>query len=323
MSEAQGSAESRSASEAMGSPVAQAISVVIPTLGRNLLERCLEAMVLSHTRPVRLVLVDQGENRAIADWVARLRDQGMSVEHIRAERRGRAAAVNRGIECVESRFVAVTDDDCLVEPEWLTNMLAHLKETPEAIVTGRVEPEGENVVAAVTALEPALYRRPRLKHDSLSGGNMGASVGVLATIGPLDEDPRLAWAEDCEYSYRALRSGVPIRYAPDVVVRHVGWRDAAERAAHYRTYARSHGVFLGKYLRRGDPFIAVRTLVVVFRAAKRLLRGLATDDAERVAHGRAYMMGIWPGVVAGWRTANGRPGEGSPGEAGGERDKTG
>jgi GT2 family glycosyltransferase len=131
---------------------------------------------------------------------------------------------------------------------------------------------------------------------------MGAAITVLERIGPLDEDPCLATAEDCEYSYRALRGGVPIAYAPDVLVNHLGWRDAGEREATYRSYARSLAGFFGKYLRRGDWFIALRVAVHLLRASKRWAFGALARDADRALNGRAYVLGLVPGLVAGWRS---------------------
>jgi GT2 family glycosyltransferase len=283
-------------------PVLDDISVVIPTLGRETLVECLERIADGDAWPARVILVDQGANARVAEWVAGQTGRGLRVEHHRAPRRGRAAAVNRGLEGVRTRFVGITDDDCFVAPDWLQRLTEHLRRAPDTIVTGRVEPVGEEeVVALVTSRIPATYLRPRLRHDSLSGGNMGAAMAVLEQIGPLDEDPCLATAEDCEYSYRALRRGVPIAYAPDVLVSHLGWRDLSQREATYRSYARSRAGFYGKYLRRGDWFIALRVGIQLLRSSRRWASGIITGDAERALNGRANVLGLVPGLVAGWR----------------------
>ena len=140
----------------------------------------------------------------------------------------------------------------------------------------------------------------------MSGGTMGAAREVVDRIGLLDEDPALAAAEDCEYSYRALRSGVPITYAPEVVVRHVGWRDPSQRAAQYEVYGRSLAGFLGKYLRRGDTFIGLRLVIHTLRALRRWGRGLLTGNREDMLNGRGYVRGLWPGLRAGWRSGSSR-----------------
>ena len=286
-------------------PIMDDITVVIPTLGRTILEESLFWIVAGSVWPGGVLVVDQGQSRPAAGWIERLKAMGINAEDVPSSQRGRAAGVNRGLERVTTRFVAITDDDCFVEHDWLKMMVAHLRNHPEAIVTGRVEPAGEKVIVVVTSLEPAVYRRPRLQFDTMSGGNMGTSLAVIARVGLFDEDPRLRAAEDGEWSYRALRAGVPIIYAPEIVVRHFGWRDEGERAVQYRDYALSHGMFYGKYLRRGDWFIALRALIHHLRALRRWLRGLATGDQEVALNGRTYFTGLLPGIIAGLR--RGRP----------------
>jgi GT2 family glycosyltransferase len=286
-------------------PSLQDLTLVIPTLGRPILEESLQAIVTGDAWPARIVLVDQGSNPDVAAWVRQLHDAGLDVLHLRSSERGRARGVNRGIQAVRTRFFAVTDDDCLAEPGWLSAMVARLRANPEEIVTGRVEAEGESeVVALMTSRTQVTYTRPRLKHDSMSGGNMGASRKVLDRIGLLDEDPALAAAEDCEYSYRALCAGISITYAPEVVVRHVGWRDPNQRGAQYEVYGRSLAGFLGKYLRKGDAFIGLRLVLHTARSFRRWGRGILTGDEEAMLNGRGYVKGLWPGLVAGWRSGS-------------------
>ena len=284
-------------------PMLDDLTVVIPTLGRPILEESLSRIASGTAWPAKIIVVDQGSSLIVAGWLRRLNALGISAEHVPSSQRGRAAAVNRGIERVQSRFVAITDDDCFVEPEWLEKMAARLRDNPDAIISGRVESAGdEPVLIVVNGSESAVQRRPSLKHDSMCGGNMGVALDVLNRVGLLDEDPCLRTAEDGEWSYRALTSGVPIIYAPDVAVRHFGWRDKSERMVQYADYARSHGGFYGKYLRKGDWFIALRVAVHYLRALRRWMKGLITGDRELASCGRAYVIGLLPGIFAGMRT---------------------
>jgi len=282
--------------------VLDAVSVVIPTLGRPLLADCLAALCGGTAWPARVIVIDQGRSESVERGLASLAELGIGTDYVRSGERGRAAGVNRGLERVVTSLVAVTDDDCLVAPEWLAALVARLQDDEYQIVTGPVDPVGEEpVVSLRRSRVAAVQQRPRLTADLLAGGNMGTSRAVLAHVGLLDEDPRLATAEDREWAYRALRSGVPLVYAPEVVVRHAGWRDASQRAAQYASYARSHGAFYGKYLRRGDWYVAVRAAFDLARSAAKYVRGLVTRNAEDRIAGRAFLFGLLPGVVAGLR----------------------
>jgi GT2 family glycosyltransferase len=282
-------------------PILDDVTIVIPTLGRSILEESLYWIVAGSAWPGGLIVVDQGSTQEAAVLIEKLQALGIKAHHLPSTQRGRAAGINRGLEQVKTHFVAITDDDCFVETDWLAQMVTHLQAHPKAIITGRVEPAGNDMIVVVTSRKPAIYHRPRLRFDSMSGGNMGTSMAVMEQVGLFDEDSRLRTVEDGEWAYRALRTGVPIIYVPDVVVQHYGWRNESERDVQYKDYARSHGGFYGKYLRKGDWFIALRAVIHLGRALRRWLRGLVSGDQELVLNGRAYVMGLLPGIIAGLR----------------------
>jgi GT2 family glycosyltransferase len=282
-------------------PTLEDITVVIPTLGRAILEESLYWIVAGSAWPGGLVVVDQGSNPSVEGWIKILRLLGIKAEYLPSSQRGRAAGINRGLERVQTRFVAITDDDCFVNADWLETMVKYLRDNPEAVVTGRIEAAGENVVIVVTSQTPAVYRRPQLLFDHMSGGNVGTSMHVIESVGMFEESPSMRTAEDAEWAYRALRSGVPIMYQPEVVVAHFGWRDKNKRSVVYRDYAKSHGGFYGKYLRKGDLFIALRAVLHHLRALRRWLGGIVTNDNETKLIGRAYLTGLLPGIITGLR----------------------
>lgn len=288
--------------EAAPRPVLRDIALVIPTVGRPIIKRCLDSIVAGAAWPQDIIVVDQSSSREVAGWLEAVCSSGVCAKHLPSRQRGRASAVNRGIEQSETPFIAVTDDDCTVDRDWLARIRARLTEDPARIVTGRVEAAGEFEVMTVTSREEALYRRPRLIFDHLSGGNMGASRQVFDRVGLLDEDPRLRCAEDGEFAYRALRAGISILYDPEIAVWHFGWREPEERAAQFRAYARSHGAFYGKYLQRADGFIALRAFVHHIRALRRWLRGRVEGDREMAMVGKAYFLGLLPGILSGLRS---------------------
>jgi GT2 family glycosyltransferase len=283
-------------------PVLEDISIVIPTLGRDILEQSLFWILVGSTWPGCLIVVEQGANPKVADWLKRVQEIGIRVKHILSNQRGRSAGINRGLEQADTQFVAITDDDCFVGEDWLHNMADRLRLNPEAVVTGRVEAAGEEMIIVVTSTMPAVHRRPRIKFDSMSGGNMGTSLSIFQEVGLFEEDPVMATAEDAEWSYRALRRGVAIVYDPDVCLWHFGWRDQEKRVEQYHLYALSHGGFYGKYLRKGDLFILLRALVHLTRAFRRWIVGRITRDEENARNGRAYCLGLLPGIVAGLRS---------------------
>jgi len=285
-------------------PLIRDVAVLVPTLGGPFLEGCLRSIADGSAWPATLVVSQQGRRSEVDRLVRRLRGRGLRVEHVRSDERGPAAARNRGLERVETRFVAATDDDCRVEPDWLERMAASLRREPEALVTGRVVPEivdgTDGTATSLNAsLEPEIHRRPPIDRDPLFGNNMGFALETARRLGPMDE--RLECAEDAEWSYRALSRRIPVIYDPEAVVRHLAWRDDARLAGRYRRYARGQGTFYGIYLRRGDPFIALRLAFDLARGPWLVVRAAVTRDRELAAIGRAYVTDLAPGVVTGFR----------------------
>jgi GT2 family glycosyltransferase len=284
-------------------PVADDVTVIVPTMGGPVLQGCLESIVSGTVWPARLVVIDQGGGNATADWAAAVSKQGMGVLLVPANPAGISAATNRGLQHVRTRYAAITHDDCRVRFDWLERLAARLSETGDAILTGRVEPEGEGIVLTVkTADRPAIYTSPLLDGDVLFPPNMGFAVRLLDRIGWLDEHPSLATAgEDNEWAHRALRANVKIVYDPTVVVSHLARHRPEDLPVLYRRYARGQGAFYGTWLRRGDRFIALRAARDLIRAPWLLVRGLVTRNSDLISMGRGEIAGLLPGIVAGLR----------------------
>lgn len=283
------------------------LTIIIPTLGRPVLERCLAALAAGPAVP--LVVVDQGEPGGIDPWLEQL--EGWTIERLRVAPQGAAAARNLGIAAVEGRFFAAIDDDCVAEPGWLEAMAGALARHPDSVVTGRVKnPEGSEAPSTTDTLYVStrgevIFRHPVWRFDPLCTGNMACPVDLFHRVGPFDSSPLLRFAaEDNDWAHRALSAGVPIVYAPGAVVEHLDWRQPGELAALERRYARGQGAFYGKYLRRGQPRMALRAVWDFSRGMVRWGRGLAVRQPLRRASGRAWVRdllgGLWAGLRGPW-----------------------
>lgn len=277
------------------------LTVIIPTVGRPILRRCLQSIAEGTVLPARIIAVDQGENLEAADWLRNIEATGVEIFHLRSSERSPASARNRGIEQVQTPFVAAIDDDCVAERDWLEKMEMRLHQNPTVIVTGRVEPAGNGIPPTiVTSTVPCLYSRPSIRiHSPLASANMGFALHIAQCIGPFDGD--VSPAEDNDWAYRALRAGIPILYAPDIIVYHIHWRDDAQLAAVYRAYAWSQGAFFGKHLRQGDWAMLLRTTIALERGVRSLINGVLHKDYPRRANGYARLTRLLPGLVAGLR----------------------
>jgi GT2 family glycosyltransferase len=287
-------------------PILADISVVIPTLGRDILESCLYWMAVGAAWPSELIVVDQGNQLQVKEWLQVLSDAGMRTCYVPSQRRGRAAGINSGLRQVKTRFVAITDDDCFVNDDWLFKMVTCLRDSPERIFTGRVEPAGKPDVnfCVVTSRTPVTYDHPQLRVHPLIGGNIGVAMDRVRQIGFFDQHPSIFSAEDSDWGYRALRKGARISYNPDIFLYHYNWRDPNQRANRYRDYSRSQGAFYGKYLLSGDLLIPLQALRDLVRGPIRWLRGVALRDQDMIDRGKGDTLELVGGILAGLRRRN-------------------
>ena len=72
-------------------PILSDMSVVIPTLGRAILEESLYWILNGTVWPQGLIVVDQGSNPQVADWMTGIGTLGIEANYIASPRRGRAA----------------------------------------------------------------------------------------------------------------------------------------------------------------------------------------------------------------------------------------
>ena len=226
-----------------GHAVAIDLTVVIPTVGRQLVHDCLESIAAGDMWPRDLIVVDQGRSLAVASDIARLRRLGLNACHLPSSEIGIASATNRGIARSATVYVAVTHDDCRVAPDWIRRMANRLPQIGEALLSGRVEPSGEGAnPTIVTSLVPRVYDAPLPDRDVLFPANMGFPRGI---VGSHRDAGRASFLTVYR---RGQRVGVPCTsqiydvYEPDVVVYHVAWRPTRELATILARYAHGRGL---------------------------------------------------------------------------------
>ena len=115
------------------------ITVIICTRNRAAqLANALESVVkLRIPKGLRweLVVVDNGSSDNTAEVVASFRDR-LPARVVREESAGLSHARNRGVTEAAGRYICWTDDDVLLDPEWLAAYAAAFSRYPKAAVFG-------------------------------------------------------------------------------------------------------------------------------------------------------------------------------------------
>lgn len=245
------------------------ISVVISTRNRaEALERCLQSLRSGQSSPAEVVIVDQSTNDATAKLTTAFHTTGDPIVYVRHTGRGLGASQNAGVRRASRPLVAMIDDDCVADAEWLATIARAFASDPAlSVVTGRVLPletVGDRVmpVSSRTSAVRREFAGKAAPWHVGSGNNFAVRRDAFLAIGGCDE--RLGpgapaqGGVDMDLFYRLLRSGARIRYEPDSLVRHERVTKA-ERLGRRPMYGRGTGAAISLWLRQGDLY-AVRLL---------------------------------------------------------------
>lgn len=120
--------------------------MVIPTYnGREYLRLCLNSLGKSMAQPEKIIVVDDASTDDTSTVVL---SEFPEIELLRHEKnKGPTAARNTGAKMAAGDFVVFIDNDILVRPDSLKNLLSFMKQTPKAGMAGGklINRKGETV----------------------------------------------------------------------------------------------------------------------------------------------------------------------------------
>ena len=231
------------------------ISVVIATYNRpERLRECLESLTRSVFARDRfqVVVVDDGSLQPCLE-ITRSFEPELNIRCIRQENLGPAAARNRGVSESSSRFIAIIDDDCRTEPEWLSVVVRNLEAAPDVFFGGRTPNDlSKNVytLASQTILDAvyAFYNSDEDDPRFFASNNIALGRDRFVEMGGFDTAFPLAAAEDRDFCDRWRFRGWPMRFLPDAVVMHA--HSMSLRGFWRQQYNYGRGAFYYHRLRR-------------------------------------------------------------------------
>lgn len=291
------------------------LSVAISTRERpDAVARCLSALAAGTAVPGQVIVVDQSANDETRSLVEKCAGSTMPITYVRQEAVGLAASQNTALARASYPVVAVIDDDCIADREWLAT-IERTFGSPEGIgaVTGRVLP----LDAIGDRVYPVASRTSTLRMDFSGktvpwpvggGNNFAVRVEWFNRIGGCDE--RLGPGSpgeggvDMDLFYRLLRAGALIRYEPDALVYHER-QTKAGRMARRPMYGHGMGACCALRLREGDCY-ALRVLGHWLLFRTRLMAGALLRRRWVTAHEEWLILrGSVRGLAYGFRVRGG------------------
>jgi glycosyltransferase involved in cell wall biosynthesis len=207
--------------------MARGFSIIVPTYDRpGRLAECVASFAaLRYDRDrFEVLIVDDGSPRieevraVLAPFQHRI-----ALRLIEQRHAGPAAARNLGAESARNEILAFTDDDCRVDPDWLSAFETHLARRPGALLGGRtVNALTDNVCAEASQALVDFLLEYFLAQGApfFASNNIAVERQTFERIGGFDLRFPLAGGEDREFCARYHHAGCPLIHAEDAVVAH-------------------------------------------------------------------------------------------------------
>lgn len=253
---------------------------------------------------VEIVLVDNGSTDPTPALFQTLRDTcPIAFTGLVEPVAGVSRARNRGLDAARGEVIVLTDDDCRLAPDYFAALARHFPEPDApAIRGGRVELGDPRDLPFTIKTDLVPDRLGPHLHPGgfILGANMAMTRSALGAIGGFDTQfgagAPLISAEDTELYLRAHIAGIPVDYAPDMIVHHFHGRRTLEEVAELsRRYQIGNGALLAKHW-QAYP-VLLRHLWWNLRNAVGELFGRPGFDPElKIGHGEviaANLRGIW------------------------------
>lgn len=282
------------------------ISVIIATRnrGRNLgmTLNSLDKTVVPDGLDWEVIIVDNGSTDATYDICKSFADRNPErFIYAYEPKKGKSIALNTGIRNARGKILAFTDDDCIVDINWISSIAKEFNYSPVAAVGGRVE-----LYNATDRDMSTVYHKVRERISGLGqlfppliiGCNMAIKKDILCDIGCFD--PLLgpgssygAISEDVDVIYRIIKRGHRVVFSPDILVLHNHGRKKEDEIIDLvKGYFKGQGAFYAKHIMRMD--ICASLFKSVYNAIKTLLKGFITR--EDFPYHRIFL----PSLFAGW-----------------------
>ncbi len=303
------------------------MTVLIATRDRpTALRRCLDSLAGLDYRCFEVVVVDNApstdETRAVVRaW--ELAHPTIPVRYLREPVPGASRAHNRGLAVAEGEWVVRTDDDVVVDPQWLA-AIAEAATSASGIecVTGLILPAEVDTPAQELLEQFGGYARGFARRrvdmgahrpsDPLfpfttgrlgSGANIAFDTARLRDRGGFDvalgPGTRARGGEDLLAVFDVLAGGGGVVYEPSALVWHWNRRDYAS----LRRLMRDYGMGLAAYLTAAairQPGLALRMTRHAVLGVRHLLgRSSAKNAAKRADYPRELERRELLGMVAG------------------------
>ena len=206
--------------------------IIVNWNGKRFLAECLDALAQQTVGAFDIILVDNGSEDGSSAYVKRHYPEVKVIEL--PENRGFCGANNIALKSMNTKYVALLNNDAIPHPKWLATLLDAIEANDDAgfaaskilfhSTPGMIDRAGDAYTVAGAGLlrgrgEPAWrYDRKEWIFGACAGAALYRSR-MLRAVGAFDEDFFLLH-EDVDLSFRAQLQGYRCIYVPEALVYH-------------------------------------------------------------------------------------------------------
>lgn len=210
------------------------ISVLIATKDRWLvIEKCLSSILDNLFSDYEIIVIDQSNSYKTQRIIKKL--QSSKIRSYRLFSSGKSRALNFAVQKSKGEILAFTDDDCIVDKNWLKEIAQSFQDNLDIMgVFGKVLPYnvknnlGKICPSILLKSKKMIIDKPLPHYPNVGiGNNMAFKSTVFEQVGKFKE-----WlgpgsigmaAEDADITLRMLHRGYQVLYNPKIKVYHNRW----------------------------------------------------------------------------------------------------
>ncbi|MDO8647809.1 MAG: glycosyltransferase [Candidatus Diapherotrites archaeon] len=197
------------------------VSIIIPAFNaEKTIKACIESILCQKTgKKFEIIVVDDGSK----DKTAEIAGSFKKARLLRQKNSGPAVARNNGARQAKAPVIIFTDSDCLLDENWLEEMILPFKNLKVAGVQGKYNSSQKELMARFVQreIEERYEQMKKTEFIDFMGSYSAAfrKKDFLAFNG-FDESFPMASGEDTDLSFRMSSKGLRFKFAEKAIVWH-------------------------------------------------------------------------------------------------------
>jgi O-antigen biosynthesis protein len=262
-------------------PDAPTFSVIVCTRnGSRTLEECLVSLERIRYPHFEILVVDDGST----DHSREIIQQHPRARYLFQEPAGLSIARNTGANHASGELLAYTDDDCIVDEDWLTYLAVAFRNPEVAAVGGpNIPPPPQNLSQACVITAPGGPAHVLLTDttaEHIPGCNLAVRKSAFTEVGGFLPQYHAA-GDDVDFCWRLIELGFTIAFHPGAMVWHYRRFSVKAYLKQQMGYGKAEGLLLSQHSNRFGHFGGARWRGTVYQSTLQRI----TRQAGRIYSG--------------------------------------